>query len=71
MPVYWKKRKVKIRCKKCGREFTYETGGYGDSPKSLPEWINFSRDLKKALKGKKCPYCGSADFENPSENDLV
>lgn len=64
MPIYNKKRKVKVKCKSCGKEFTYEKGGYGDCPRSLEELRGFARDAKRALEGIKCPYCGSIDLEN-------
>lgn len=68
MPIYQKKRKVKVKCKKCGREFTITEGGYGDVIGTRSdELINFTRDMKRALTGDKCPHCG---YVNKWEYDL-
>lgn len=63
MAIYRRRKTKTLKCKGCGRQFTYSSGGYGDVPtRSYKETINFVRDIANA--GIKCPYCG---FENKEE----
>ncbi len=59
MPVYIPKRKVRTTCKNCGKDFTFQSGGYGDNVNfNTFESLNRLRDLKRAREGIKCPHCG-------------
>lgn len=63
MPVYSEKRRIKLRCKKCGEEFTITAGGYGDCPTSINELARLARDILRAKEGPKCPKCSSREVE--------